>query len=91
MKLLGSHWKVKLVRLDERKAVDEDLGEVFGFTRAFVLPLFQVVFAFDADLVPFPEFVANGERELPTRDDVVALLAVRVGTGTIHATRCAGE
>jgi hypothetical protein len=88
---LGSYWKFKLVRLCKRKAVDEDLGKVLGLTRAFVLPLFQVVFAFDVDLVPFPDLVTNGECELATRDNVVALLAVRVGTGTIQATRCSGE
>src|ERR1019366_6106361 len=88
---LGSYWKFKLVRLCTRKAVDEDLGKVLGLTRAFVLPLFQVVFAFDADLVPFPNFVANGEREISTRNDVVTLLPVCVGAGTILATYGGGE
>jgi hypothetical protein len=91
VKVLGSYRKFKLIRLCERKAIDENLGKVFGLTRAFVLPPLQVVLAFDVDLVSFSNCVTNSEREISTRDDVVALLAVRVGTGTIYTASCVGE
>ena len=47
--------------------------------------------ALDADLISLPQFVSNGERELSTRDNVVALLAIRVDACAVHSPRCARE